>query len=364
MKNFLLFIFSLLVTLVCLDIFLKQTRITAPTIKYYDEKYGSLNRANMKYFKSVEGLFFGNTNYDGRFRENYAPRKSDKRTLRILLLGDSFAEGIDVFPKNHFAQIVEDSLGKKLGRKVEVINYGKGNSTIHSSSYFFLNYLSKKYDVDLVFIFADGRDLYNMPYKTSLPSTCYVMDSNNHLIVSDYWKQSPEYRISVKLANTPVLKYYEDLAYFRLLYRAYARVKINGFGAQTLGKLWAAPKLQSEKNYTYNIANEEICPLTQKLYDTMYSYDKAQVVFILRNKPINAPVILEYVKSKNYQYINLADTFDNFNIKGTKIDAYYFKATNTYGGHWNNEGHEAVGNYLVHQIYKNFENYKMPGLEK
>src|SRR4051812_35676489 len=110
MKNIFLFLLSFITTAICIEAFLKLSRITPPTLKYYNSTYGSLNRPNIDYFKSVEGLYVGKSNYDGRFRENYGKRKTDKKTLRIVLIGDSFVEGIDVFSNNHFAGYIENIL--------------------------------------------------------------------------------------------------------------------------------------------------------------------------------------------------------------------------------------------------------------
>ncbi len=361
MKNIIIFIFTTLIMSFCVDYFLKFTRISAATLKYYNEEYGSLNRSNISYFKSVEGLYVGNTNYDGRFREDYSPQKADKKTLRILLMGDSFVEGIDVFSVNHFAQYIETILGKKLNRKVEVLNCGRGNATIHTMSYYFYNYLSKKYDIDLVLLFTEGRDIYDSGDGNSYPSTFYKLDSLNNLVKGENWKSTPEYNLHKKLLSLPILKYYENSGYFRLLYRAIARTRIQGFKQITFGKFFDSPK---ELDYHNSTSHDALSRITKKLYDTLATFNKGQVVFVLRNKPTYTPAIEEYISAKNYKYFNLADTFDDFNIKNTKIDAYYFKATNTYGGHWNNDGHKTVGTFLANKIYNNFNEFVMPGYEK
>jgi hypothetical protein len=361
LKNAFIFLGALIITIIGLEVFLNFTRITPPTLKYYDKEYGSLNRPNIKYFKSVEGLMVGNTNYDGRFRENYPFRKADKKTLRILLLGDSFVEGIDVFGQNHFAQYLEDILSKKLNRKVEVLNCGRGNATLFTMSYYFINYLSKNYDVDLVLILTDGRDIVDYGPGAGYPSTSYTFDSAGNLARVTLWTNTPEYRLYNKLSRIPIVRYYDNSSYFRLLYRAVARTKINGIGEMTFGKLFEGPKAI---NYNSDTVRDTISDLTKKLYDTMNKFDKGQMIYLLRSKPTFSPAVLDYMKLKGYRYIDLTDTFSGFLIKSTKTDAYYFKATKTYGGHWNNDGHKAVGAYLANKIYDSINTYKMPGYEK
>ena len=360
MKKVLIFLFVFGLTSIGIEFFLKLTRITPPTLKYYNPVYGSLNRPNISYFKSTEGLYIGNTNYDGRFRENYPKRKADKKTLRILLIGDSFVEGIDVFSSNHFANFVEELLGKKLGRKVEVLDFGRGNCTIQASSYYFNDYIAKEYDGDIVLYFTEGRDIYRAGPK-GYPSTSYQIDSNENLFVGYGWKQSWEYLFHKRLSSYAVLKHYDNSAYFRLFYRAFARIKLNGIPLLTFGKFVGQPL---EQDYTGGDNADSLSSFTAKVYDTVYKYNAGQVVYVVRNKPVNAPCIINYMDQKSYNYINLSDTFTDFNIKNTKINAYYFKATNAYGGHWNNDGHRAVGIYLANKIYRSLGNYKMPNYER
>ncbi len=361
MKNLILFLITFGITVLGIEFFLNTTRITPPTLKYYNPVYGSLNRPNIDYYKAVEGLYVGKTNYDGRFRENYPKRKDDKKTLRILLMGDSFVEGIDVFSHNHFARYMEELLGQKLNRKVEVIDFGRGNCAIQASSYYFTDYISKEYDADLVLYFTEWRDMYNIGGGAAYPSTCFILDSNNNLAAGYLWKKTPEYAIHKKLTANPILKHYESSAYFRLLYRAVAMTKITGMPIMTFGKFGGSMKKPDYATYT---SNAPVSLLSKKLYDTVNSYDKGQVIWVVRNKPYNAPAILEYLKDKNFKYVSLSDTFNDNYIKGTNIDAYYFKASGQYGGHWNNDGHKAMGYFLTNRIYNNLANCNTPNYEK
>lgn len=361
MKNIIIFLSVLFATAAGIEGLLKITRITPPTLKYYDPVYGSLNRPDIDYFKSTEGMFVGSTNYDGRFRETYPKRKQDKNTLRILLIGDSFVEGIDVFSTNHFAQYIENLLSPKLGRKVEVLNFGRGNCTLGASSYYFNTYISKEYDADIVLYFTEAHDIYHYPNSMGYPSTVYDLDSVNNIIATDNWRNSPEYKLHMKLHANPILKYYESSAYFRLFYRAYARIKINGIPLLTFGKFVGEPL---EQNYSSTTTDDTVSLLSGKIYDSLANFNKGQVVFVVRNKPVAATSIIKFMKMNDYKFISLSDTFDDFYIKNTKINAYYFAASNSYGGHWNNMGHEAVGVFLANKLSKEIDNYKTQNFSK
>ncbi len=363
MKKIFVFVAGFIFVSLGIEAFLKLSRITPPTLKYYNKTYGSLNRANIDYFKSVEGLYIGSTNYDGRFRESYPKRKSDKKTLRIMLMGDSFVEGIDVFSHNHFAQYLENLLSKRLNRKVEVLNFGRGNCLLAPSSYYFTSYVSHEYDADIVLYFTEYRDIFYPSTTMSYPSTYYSFDSNKKLVPFFSWQSTPEYKLHTKLISNPILKHYESSAYFRLLYRAMARVKISGLSYLTFGK-FSGEKAPEQSYATSSASEEPLSDVTKKIYDSLASYPGGQTIFVVRDKPMPAPCIKKYFAEKAYENIHLSDTFNDFYIKNTNINAYYFKASAAYGGHWNNQGHEAVGYFLTNRLARDLEKYKMPNYER
>ena len=116
----------------------------------------------------------------------------------------------------------------------------------------------------------------------------------------------------------------------------------------------------ADQDYTPLTVSDTVSLLTKKIYDTICKYNNGQIIFVVRDKPVNNPAIIQYLKTSNYKYINLADAFDGYNIKNTKINAYYFKASNAYGGHWNNDGHKTMGTFLSNIILENMSTYKMP----
>jgi hypothetical protein len=90
------------------------------------------------------------------------------------------------------------------------------------------------------------------------------------------------------------------------------------------------------------------------------NYDKGQVIFVVRNLPVDASVVKEYFREKKYPFIDLNDVLNNEIIRGTNVNAYYFKSTQSYGGHWNHEGHKAVGYFLSNRISREINKYKTP----
>lgn len=353
-----LFILSGLLTVFGMDAFLKNTKITPPILKYYDDIYGSLNRANLNYYKSVEGFYIGNTNYDGRFRENYPKRKTDKSTLRILLIGDSFVEGIDVLSRDHFAQVMEDSLKRALHTNVEILDFGKGNCVLHASAFYFMEYLQKEYDIDLVLFFTEFRDILE---SNDYPSTSYQWDTLKQMIIPNFsWKNTGEFKLHSILKRIPGLQFYDDIAITRLAYRAWSGVKTRGFLQLTLGKFYGSIP---EQDYSYIKYEAPISTLSKKVYDTLENFTTGQMLFVVRSIPMDAYMIIDYFKANQYPFIDLNDTFNHQTIRGTSINAHFFKATQSFGGHWNHEGHKAVGQFLAHRVLRDINTYNMPNYE-
>jgi len=354
MKKGLIYLLGTVCSLLFFELYLRYARITPPILKYYDHDFGSQNRPYIHYMKSREGYFVGNTNYAGRFRENYSPLKDSNNVLRILLIGDSFVEGIDVLSVNHFAARLESDLATKFRRKVEILNFGRGNCTLYASSYYYINYIVKNYDADLVLYFTEARDITGWD---DYPSTIFSLDSNNNLKPDFTWKNRFDYKIDLKVKSFGLFSDYEKSVYPSLVYRAISGIKMYGFLPTTFGKF--AGEIP-EQDYTPRKSEFNISNLSEAIFDTLpKAKPNTKFIYVVRNFPASSDQLITYLRTRKYDVIDLTDTFNYFYIKGTNTNAYYFKATNSYGGHWNHEGHKAVASFLSNRIFRDFSNYKM-----
>ncbi|MGB4773099.1 MAG: hypothetical protein WBP58_16675 [Chitinophagaceae bacterium] len=347
LKNIAFAVVLFLLTVVIVDRFMNYARVTPPILKYYHKEYGALNVPDIEYLKSKEGLYLGKTNYDGRFRENYPKRRQDSTAYRIILVGDSFVEGIDVMSRNHFAVHMENIMSKHLGRKVEVLNFGRGNCTLQPSAYYYVDYIRKEYDADLVLFFTEARDIVEV---SDYPSTAYVFNKQTGVLeASRNWQNSGDYQLVQKLEDMKLLGFLNASGWFRLAYRAKAGLGAYGFYPKVFGKFYGEVGTQT---YDRDPLNMPISETTKAIYDTLEKVEGPQLWFVLRNFPLESVRLKHYLDSMQYRVIDLADTLDVKTIKGTKDDAYYFKTTGLYGGHWNHLGHKAVGHFLSNRILK------------
>lgn len=346
--------FILALTICLLDLYLNLTKTTPPILKYYNETFGALNVPNIKYLKSKEGFFIGSTNYDGRFRETYPKRKIQKNSFRIILVGDSFVEGIDVLSRNHFANYMEQILEKKLMCKVEVLNFGRGNCTLQPSSYYYLNYIKKEYDADIVLFFTEARDVEE---ASNFPSTSFIYNnSKKRLEESKIWEQSKDYQITKALNDFGLLAPFSRSGWFRLAYRSKSGIEMYGFFSKIFGKFYGEVKLQT---YQRTPITKEVSKTSAMIFDSLSKEVFPPITFVIRNFPLESENLEKYMDSMKYRFISLKDTLDFKTIRNTSDDAYYFKTTNLYGGHWNHLGHKAVGYFLSNRIVNEIQSGKL-----
>lgn len=344
---------------IIMDFFLKYSFISPPTLKMFDNQFGSINRKNIEYLKFKEGFFYGLSDQDGNFSSDQRfLNSSNDSCFSILLVGDSYVEGLDVSVENHFSNILKTSLSRKINRSVNVINFGRGNSTIFSSSYFYFNYILKKYRPDLVLYFTEQRDITHNP-MTYYPVPFYKYDTiGKVLIVDSSWIKTPSYLFHKYCMKSLFFKNYEESGFFRLAYRSFMLAfKTADFFQLTFGKFY--PKKYKGQEYRMINSKNTVSILSDSLYNKIRFSNRGKIIFVLRDFPVKSESLKNYLEIGSFKFINLNDTLLGSRlIKNTDKDAYYFKASRSYGGHWNSEGHKAVGALLADRIFTDWVNKK------
>ena len=135
--------------------------------------------------------------YDTIFRANALgfndvdhPQEKPPETLRVLLLGDSFVEGLPVPPHQHMARVLED-LAKAEGVSLEAMTLAM---TCLGQSHQIRLYesIGKHYDPDLVVSFFHGSDLRdnieNKPFH-KLEGEALV-EIKEHIYPEEHWLKS------------------------------------------------------------------------------------------------------------------------------------------------------------------------------
>jgi len=117
---------SILVGLLVFEIFLRVMGFTYPVFYEPDASRGYALKAGMQGWYRKEGVAFVKINSDGlRDREHAKEKPPD--TLRVAVVGDSYAEAFQVSQQKAFWSVMERGLQgcpSLQGRRVEVINFG------------------------------------------------------------------------------------------------------------------------------------------------------------------------------------------------------------------------------------------------
>lgn len=100
------FLGVLALALIALEL-LFRTFLMAPDFKFEDLELGPMNRPNVRVVYSKEGFGVHRTNALGFFSPDV---RTDRPSVRVLVLGSSFAEALQVSPSDGFAAVAESRI--------------------------------------------------------------------------------------------------------------------------------------------------------------------------------------------------------------------------------------------------------------
>ena len=161
--NLLLVICSVIFALVVVEVGLRIVDFSYLTTWRFDSITGKALLPGAKMWNTEEGLAFVQINSDGLRDSEHAIEKPDN-TIRIAILGDSYAEAIQVPVEQTFWRVVQHELGDCPGlakKQIEVINFGvSGFGTVQEL--LTLKHKVWKYSPDIVLLaFLTGNDIRN-----------------------------------------------------------------------------------------------------------------------------------------------------------------------------------------------------------
>jgi hypothetical protein len=157
----LLALVGIIIGLVVVEMGLRIMGIEYPLFYDYDPHLGNKLRAGAQGYYTDEGNGYVSINSDGlRDREHPIPHPAN--TLRIAVLGDSYAEAMQVNVDEAFWAVMAKDLqgcANLQGRKIEVINFGQSGFGT-TQELVDLRYKVWKYSPDVVLLaFTTGNDI-------------------------------------------------------------------------------------------------------------------------------------------------------------------------------------------------------------
>ncbi|MFH0763613.1 MAG: SGNH/GDSL hydrolase family protein [Candidatus Omnitrophota bacterium] len=282
--------------------------------------------------------------------------EKDSDVYRVLILGDSFAEGYTVNFEDSFPEILREKLAGKIKDKtVEVINAGVGGYST-DQEYLFMAEEGRKFRPDLtVIMFCENDVYYNaQPEYWRGLKPCFALE-NEALVL----KNSPVPGPPVELKQNSIVGFLKR-SYLLSHLAGRLRNKVNRElpADQRVRLIKYGPEIENGWLITEKILQKfklladswkgsvlvVYIPPADMVYDKLYeayinSYDNIDGKIDIR-KPA---AILRNICSGNE--INFLDLTDELRLQGKGRRLYY-----KWDGHWNKEGHKVVGQVLAEYI--------------
>jgi lysophospholipase L1-like esterase len=319
--------------------------------RYYrvqNEIYHHTLAANITHSDAIWGAlgYKVNTNSLG-FKDSRSRTISlKKKNHRILLIGDSFTEGIGYAHDDTFAGILENELNKD--RKIDVLNAGV-------SSYSPIIYLRKTqylinsgFEFDHLVVFIDISDIEN-------EAKHYTFDDNGNVVDRPTNKSNElDERLKRFIAEDTIL-----LSSLRVLIRKLKKTDKPRKLTDSLniyGGLWTVNEDvyndYGKKGLT--LAKKHMTTLAEllekhKIKLTIVVYPWPDQIF---NNDLNSKQVefwYQWSKNNNVNFINLFPTFINANESKKVIEKYFI----TGDVHWNKSGHKLVAKSVFPKLWEN-----------
>ena len=329
-KEFFYFLATIILMFFFIEIFFYSSELAQTSSTDFSDKYGRIKRKNKQFVFFNEG--FGITNYNnfGFIGKSINFSKSNKDT-RIAILGDSFIESLQVFPRDNFIEILNSKLNyKKLN--YHFLNFGRSGFGLQDMFIYHKNFINK-FSPDFIFYFISNEDFTSISKDNLLPKIKF--NNNNYEIVFNFDKNKVKsYKFAkILLQNSSILN----------LINASRKRLANDFNSIVFGKLYRNNELKNNKE---NLNNEKLNENLLNSLNLLNYLDTNKVIFVNRGKKYLDPEIVKIIKNKKFKYFDLVEDFDKQNS-----NLYYWKATNKIG-HWNKNAHKLIAKRLNEIISK------------
>ena len=328
-KTIFFFCSGLLLTTISFELFLSFAGIMNPIVKIDSikgERYIPNKTCNSLFIG--EGFGLDRTNSQGWFGKEYIDNSDS--LISIAIIGNSFVSSRQVFERNNFLTICENSMNNNLKHpKAAIYNFGKESMPIQ----------------ELLFIKEEIKIDYNPDYIVILINDKNFNSPNR--LVPYYELKNDKLVLNTSFSDRSVFKLYSKIQWLSnssLLFLGY-RVKnyLKKSPQIILDKFYVRKKLDHQIT---NIVETKINLTDQTIIKTLNEDEK--VIFLLDVDSNMAELLKSLIDQS--PVIDLTNALTKMkNDQG--INPYYWKISNEMG-HWNNDAHIVVGKELAKNLLK------------
>lgn len=193
----LLIFFGLVAGLLIVEAGLRIIGYSFPIFYTVDQDRGIALRASVEGWYRREGRNYVRINSDG-LRDREHAKSKPPGTLRIAVIGDSYAEALQVPMENAFWAVLEQELvqcGKFSGQQVEVINFGVSG---YGTAQELLTLRTKVWDYspDIVLLaVCTGNDITDNSRSLKKANIPYFVYRNENLVLDNSFQDSRTFRL-------------------------------------------------------------------------------------------------------------------------------------------------------------------------
>lgn len=220
---------SLLVGLLLAEIVLRVVGFTYPVFYTTDERRGYALRAGMEGWYRKEGEAFVRINSAG-LRDREHAREKPPDTLRVAVLGDSYAEALQVPVEEAFWAVLERELGACAqfgGRKIEVINFGvSGYGTAQELITLREHVWQYAPDIVLLAITTNNDIVDNSRALKKTDEIPYYLLQDGRLTLDDSFLQTRAFRLRNSALNRTGRWIRDNSRVIQAIHRAQAVIKV------------------------------------------------------------------------------------------------------------------------------------------
>jgi hypothetical protein len=188
---------SVVFALAVFEVFLRATGYSYQTFYRPDDVLGYTLEPGAEGWHRKEGRSYVRVNSDGLRDREYSKAKPPN-TLRVAVLGDSYAEALQVAEEDGFTSVVERRLGAcpaAAGRAVEVINFGvSGYSTAQELLTLRRKVWAYEPDVVLLMVTTNNDVTDNVRAFKEADDIPYMVLSGDRLALDNSFRESGKFR--------------------------------------------------------------------------------------------------------------------------------------------------------------------------
>jgi lysophospholipase L1-like esterase len=214
---------SVVFALAVSEVFLRATGYSYQTFYRPDDALGYTLEPGAEGWHKKEGRSYVRVNSDGLRDREYARRKPTG-TLRIAVLGDSYAEALQVAEEDGFTSVVERRLAGcpgAAGRAVEVVNFGvSGYSTAQELLTLRRKVWAYEPDVVLLMVTTNNDVTDNVRAFKEADDIPYMTLSGDGLALDNSFRESTKFRFRTSVLARAGRWLYSNLRFVHAVQQA------------------------------------------------------------------------------------------------------------------------------------------------